>query len=128
MASISFVTPNSNGEPECDPVDLLETGPSRHTEKFHRCLGHVKASNAHYGKGYNPYAVCTTSIGYAGSYTKDFRGGARTPGGRAKKVARGDVKVQHEPRPQGVHWKPTTVQTMQRDLATKWKGRRKQAA
>jgi len=43
---------------------------SRFTDKFHRCIGHVQPSMHKYGypKG-TDYAICTTSIGYKGSYT-----------------------------------------------------------
>lgn len=80
-------------------------------------MGHLRAGNAKRGTDYDPYAVCTTSIGYSGSYTGEHRGGARTPGGRAKKVASGRVKVQHEPRKKGVHWKPETERVYRQDLA-----------
>ncbi len=66
---------------------------SRHTDKFHRCLGHVRGSKQKYGYGWDKgteYAICTTSIGYSGSYTQGHRKGARTPGGRARKMAEAD--------------------------------------
>jgi hypothetical protein len=97
--------------------DNLAEGESRHTDKFHRCLGHVRAGNTHRGKSYNPYAVCTASIGYAGSYTKGHRGGARTPAGRDRKVASGAVSPAREPRRRGVHWRPTTQRVYTEDLA-----------
>jgi hypothetical protein len=43
-----------------------------HSEKWHRCIQHVKAK----GKGYDPYAVCTFSIGYKDSVNPEHR----TPG------------------------------------------------
>ena len=75
------------------PTSNHESGghPSRHTDKFHRCLGHVRPSKAKYGYGEGAeYGICTTSIGYAGSYTKQHRHGARTPGGRQRKIKEGD--------------------------------------
>lgn len=68
----SFVTPNHES--------------SRFTDKFHRCLGHVRSANAKRGTDYEPYGVCTASIGYSGSYTPSHRRGARTPAGRARKM------------------------------------------
>lgn len=59
---------------------------SRFTDKFHRCLGHVRTANAKRGTDYEPYGVCTASIGYAGSYTPSHRRGARTPAGRARRM------------------------------------------
>lgn len=44
-----------------------------HSEKWHRCLGHVRGKS---GEKYNPYAVCTHSIGYTGSVNPEHR----TPG------------------------------------------------
>lgn len=76
------LTPNSNGEPD----HIEESGPSRFTPKFHRCLGHVRTANAKRGTSYEPYGVCTASIGYSGSYTGEHRQGARTPGGRKRKL------------------------------------------
>lgn len=41
---------------------------SRFTHKAQRCHKHVERANAKRGTSYNPYAVCTTSVGYEGSY------------------------------------------------------------
>lgn len=68
----SFVTPNHES--------------SRFTDKFHRCLGHVRTANAKRGTDYEPYGVCTASIGYVGSYKAGHRRGARTPAGRARRM------------------------------------------
>ena len=85
-----IIWPDSNAEPE-GGFDLAEvTRGGRHVEihsdKWHRCINHVKAANAKRGTDYNPYAVCTSSIGYSGSYLKGFRQGARTPAGRRRKM------------------------------------------
>lgn len=40
-----------------------------HTDKWHRCIEHVKKR----GGGYDPYAVCTSSIGYKGSINPEHR-------------------------------------------------------
>ncbi len=79
----TFVVPNSGGRPD---RAVEGNHPSKFTAKFHRCLGHVADANAKRGTDYNEYGVCTASIGYAGSYEKDFRRGARTPKGRARKM------------------------------------------
>lgn len=71
--SSGFVTPNVEAA-------------SRFTPKFQRCIGHVTAANAKRGTDYQPYGVCTASIGYSGSYTPGHRRGARTPGGRSKRM------------------------------------------
>ena len=80
---------NSNGEPD-HATESSHAG-SRFTPTFHRCLGHVTSSIAKHGYPYpkgTEYAICTTSIGYAGSYTGEHRQGARTPKGRAKKMGK----------------------------------------
>lgn len=83
--------PNSQSQPEHDaPLterrytkkdreEIPERSPSRFTYKAQRCHKHVKDANAKRGTDYNPYAVCTTSIGYEGSYK---------PGSRRKGRAR----------------------------------------
>jgi hypothetical protein len=71
----TFVIPSSGGQRESGG-----NHPSKFTAKFHRCLGHVEGTVA------EPYGVCTASIGYSGSYEKEFRKGARTPKGRARKT------------------------------------------
>jgi len=40
-----------------------------HTDKWHRCIEHVKGKSS----GVDPYAVCTHSIGYAGSVNPEHR-------------------------------------------------------
>lgn len=40
-----------------------------HSEKWHRCIEHVKSDSP----GVDPYAVCTNSIGYAGSVNEEHR-------------------------------------------------------
>jgi len=40
-----------------------------HTDKWHRCIEHVKADSP----GVEPHAVCTNSIGYAGSLNPEHR-------------------------------------------------------
>lgn len=74
--------PNSEGKPDV----VLNEGETKFTDKFHRCLGHVRTANAKRGTDYEPYGVCTASIGYSGSYKAGFRRGARTPAGRARKM------------------------------------------
>lgn len=46
-----------------------------HTDKWHRCIEHVKAK----GGGYDPYAVCTHAIGYKESVNPEHQ----TPGPHA---------------------------------------------
>lgn len=75
--------PNSDGQPE--PLTEVTRGGKHveiHSEKWHRCVNKVKAK----GGVESPYAICTSSIGYAGSFTKGHRKGARTPGGRKKRM------------------------------------------
>ena len=63
--------PDSGGFPSLRERHGHTTGPggeSKFTDKFHRCLGHVK------GKGVDsPYAICTSSLGYEKSYKKGRR-------------------------------------------------------
>jgi hypothetical protein len=70
----SLVIPDSNGEPD-GPVH--EGKGHVHTEKWHRCIGHVRTANAKRGTSYDPYGVCTSSIGYAGSINPEHRRQAR---------------------------------------------------
>jgi hypothetical protein len=77
--------PNSQSQPESeaplverrytakDRAEIPERTPSRFTYKAQRCHKHVKDANAKRGTDYNPYAVCTTSIGYTGSYKPGSR-------------------------------------------------------
>ena len=44
-----------------------------HKKKWERCVKDVKEQNKKDGKDYNPYAVCTASIGYEGSIKKPHR-------------------------------------------------------
>ena len=44
-----------------------------HKKKWERCVKDVKKQNKERGEDYNPYAVCTTSIGYEGSIKKPHR-------------------------------------------------------
>lgn len=44
-----------------------------HKKKWERCVKDVKKQNKKDGKDYNPYAVCTASIGYKGSIKKPHR-------------------------------------------------------
>ena len=44
-----------------------------HKKKWERCVKDVKKQNKERGKDYNPYAVCTASIGYEGSIKKPHR-------------------------------------------------------
>jgi hypothetical protein len=44
---------------------------SIHTDKWHRCLGHVSGRKG--GGKYNKYAVCTSSLGRSGTFKKSFR-------------------------------------------------------
>jgi len=44
-----------------------------HTKKWERCVKDVKKQNKKDGKDYDPYAVCTASIGYKGSVKKPHR-------------------------------------------------------
>ncbi len=46
---------------------------SIHTKKWERCVKDVKKQNKKDGKDYDPYAVCTASIGYKGSIKKPHR-------------------------------------------------------
>lgn len=46
-----------------------------HTDKWHRCIEHVKSKSP----GVDPYAVCTHSIGYAGSVNPEHRRQAHPP-------------------------------------------------
>lgn len=82
--------PDSAGLPSLRERHGHTTGPggeSKFTDKFHRCLGHVRPSKAKYGYGPGTeYAICTSSIGYSGSYKRGFRQGARTPAGRQRKL------------------------------------------
>lgn len=66
-----------------DREEIPERSPSRFTYKAQRCHKHVKDANAKRGTDYNPYAVCTTSIGYAGSYKPESRRKGR---GRAREA------------------------------------------
>ena len=51
-----------------------------HTEKWHRCIQHVKDK----GGGYDPYAVCTFSIGYNESINEEHQ----TPGPHSSRDTR----------------------------------------
>jgi hypothetical protein len=51
-----------------------------HSDKWHRCIQHVKAK----GGGYDPYAVCTFSIGYNESINKEHQ----TPGPHSSRDTR----------------------------------------
>lgn len=51
-----------------------------HSEKWHRCIEHVKAK----GGGYDPYAVCTFSIGYNESVNPEHQ----TPGPHSSRDTR----------------------------------------
>lgn len=67
-----------------------ESNPSRrsvHTAKFDRCVEDVKAR----GGAYDPYAVCTASLGEAGSIRKGHR--QRNPGRKARINYKGFVIV-----------------------------------
>ena len=44
-----------------------------HKKKWERCVKDVKKQNKERGEDYNPYAVCTASIGYEGSIKKPHR-------------------------------------------------------
>ena len=44
-----------------------------HKKKWERCVKDVKKQNKKRGEDYNPYAVCTASIGYEGSIKKPHR-------------------------------------------------------
>ena len=44
-----------------------------HTKKWDRCVKDVEKKNKDNGTDYNPYAVCTDSIGYKGSVKKSHR-------------------------------------------------------
>lgn len=44
-----------------------------HTKKWDRCVKDVEKKNKENGTDYNPYAVCTDSIGYKGSVKKSHR-------------------------------------------------------
>ena len=44
-----------------------------HTKKWDRCVKDVEKKNKENGTDYNPYAVCTDSIGYEGSVKKSHR-------------------------------------------------------
>ena len=46
-----------------------------HTDKWHRCIEHVKSNSPEV----DPYAVCTHSIGYAGSVNPEHRRQERPP-------------------------------------------------
>lgn len=66
----SLVIPDSNGAPDSP---AREGKGHIHTEKWHRCIGHVRTANAKRGTSYDPYGVCTSSIGYAGSINPEHR-------------------------------------------------------
>jgi hypothetical protein len=61
-----------------DVFDMLDEGKKKkespiHKKKWERCVKDVKKQNKKDGKDYNPYAVCTASIGYEGSIKKPHR-------------------------------------------------------
>lgn len=79
-----YLVPDSDSAPE--PVNVEERKLTEytdksgrhveiHSDKWHRCINHVKGRRG--GGKYNAYAVCTASIGKAGSFAKGH-------GGRAK--------------------------------------------
>lgn len=73
-----------------DREEIPERTPSRFTYKAQRCHKHVEDQNRRRGTSYNPYAVCTTSIGYTGSYKPGSRrkGRARESGIREASTGR----------------------------------------
>lgn len=52
-----------------------------HTDKWHRCIEHVKANSP----GVEPHAVCTHSIGYHGSINPEHQTGGRHPSANPKR-------------------------------------------
>ena len=63
-----------------DDEDIVSEGKKKkekespiHKKKWERCVKDVKKQNKKDGKDYNPYAVCTASIGYEGSIKKPHR-------------------------------------------------------
>ena len=63
-----------------DDEDIVSEGKKKkekespiHKKKWERCVKDVKKQNKKDGKDYNPYAVCTASIGYKGSIKKPHR-------------------------------------------------------
>ncbi len=63
-----------------DDEDIVNEGKKKkekespiHKKKWERCVKDVKKQNKKDGKDYNPYAVCTASIGYEGSIKKPHR-------------------------------------------------------
>jgi hypothetical protein len=63
-----------------DDEDVMSEGKKKkekespiHKKKWERCVKDVKKQNKKDGKDYNPYAVCTASIGYEGSIKKPHR-------------------------------------------------------
>ena len=61
-----------------DVFDMLDEGKKKkespiHKKKWERCVKDVEKQNKKDGKDYNPYAVCTASIGYEGSIKKPHR-------------------------------------------------------
>lgn len=65
--------------------DSRESNPSHrsaHTAKFDRCVESIKRS----GSPVNPYAVCSTAIGYAGSVKKGHRRRGKNPLPSVRKV------------------------------------------
>lgn len=52
----------------------ISTDPeSRFTAKAQRCHKHIQAQNRKRGTAYNPYAVCTASLGYEQTYRAKSR-------------------------------------------------------
>jgi hypothetical protein len=64
---IRSVTVNEDEESEKKKDDTA------HTKKWDRCVKDVEKKNKENGTNYNPYAVCTDSIGYKGSVKKSHR-------------------------------------------------------
>ena len=67
-------------DPYHDPNPLVNEGKKKkekespiHKKKWERCVKDVKKKNKENKTDYNPYAVCTASIGYEGSIKKPHR-------------------------------------------------------
>lgn len=54
-------------------IKLLEGKDAVHTKKWDRCVKGVEDKNKENKTNYNPYAICTKSIGYEGSIKKSHR-------------------------------------------------------
>lgn len=55
--------------------------------KFERCVKSVKRSNAKRGTSYNPWAVCTASVGRKGGKSTEHK--IVTSDGRARRLYKG---------------------------------------